>query len=303
MNDQESGWVVPRLEAQRVLDSLQSPVQSVAGYTTLEVLQQQARDRTAYQAYHAVPELKHTLTGIVERFGEPARMQMMQALLASFIRDFNAEELPFRITEDVQALYQQSFMRILAAPAGHWQIDDIFFKDLALVSGYLFPAGERVIEPFSALQRSLALTGGARQGWRFVRACLAAGGNRPVFRLHVHLSEAPSLSAQSWRLTCIRLARMLRINPGIKGIAGAAWFYDPAVVQVSPHLHFINDMLAGQGASWFFSHIEGENSGALISSTTRQQAYAAGRYVPRNYSMFWPRRCALRWLETQQVEP
>lgn len=292
-----------QLEAERVLDSLQAALQRVAGYTTLDDLQQLALRRAAYQPYHALPGLKDKLLAIAGRFDEPTRMELMQALLASLIRDFNAEKLPFQTTEDIQALYQRSFMRILAAPARHWQVDDIFFKDLALASGHLFPAGERVIEPFSALQRSLALAGGARQGWRFVRACLAAGGNRPVFRLHVHLSEAPRLSAQSWRLTCLRLARMLRINPGIKGIAGAAWFYDPAVVQVSPHLHFINDMLAGQGASWFFSHIEGEDSGALISSTTRQQAYADGRYIPRNYSMFWPRRWALRWLETQEAKP
>ncbi len=292
-----SDYTVLREEAATALNQAWESLRRVAALTDIDSLLSQSRQRTRFQPYHALPALRATLTQIGEAYGRPTQARVMQGLLAALIREFNEDGLGFKATKDVCELYRRSLRRIVSTPVDQRRLNDSFFKDLALASGHLFPAGERVVEPCSVIQRSLLYRSGARQALSFARTCLRAGGTRPVFRLHVHVLEAPHLNPASWRHSCINLAEMLRINPGVKGIVGASWFYDPDLPAVSPHLAFINDLLRIGGASWFLSHEEGGDSGAFARSENRRTAFEAGQYTPRCYSVFWPRGNALAWLE------
>lgn len=290
-----------REDALELLAHAAGCLERVAPIAGLDVLIQQSTGCGKFDSYNARPELRETLAQIAVQFGIPTQSRVMQALLARLALDFQEEALDFRVTRSVRGLYAKSLSRILKTPVDDWHLDDRFFKDLALLSGHLFPVGERVVEPCSALQRSLFYRSGVGQALHFVRAVAQSGGFRPVFRLHVHLSEASRLSADSWQQACMHTVELLAINPRVKGVVGASWFYDPKLPEVSPHLSFINGLLRPAGAHWFFSHAEGKDSGALAKSVHRRSEFDAERYIPRCYVVFWPRQCALAWLDRIQA--
>ena len=41
---------------------------------------------------------------------------------------------------------------------------------------------------------------------------------------------------------------MLVLNPAVRGVAGVAWFYDPELLRVSPHLSYITQTLVRREA-------------------------------------------------------
>jgi hypothetical protein len=284
-----------REEAERVLQSARETLAQLSTGSDLEVLVAQARARKPYQSYNTLPALMQSLEKIGQDLGPTCQARVMQGLLARLTLAFREDGLGFTLTPEVRERYENSLRRILNTPAEDRRLDDLFLKDLALATGSLFPAGDRVVEPCSVLQRSLLFRSGPSQALRFLSCLLRAGGSRPFFRLHIHLSEASHLDEASWRQTCKCLAEMLQVNPWVKGVIGAAWLYDPALPMVSPRLGFINDVLRSAGAQWFYSHAEGGDSGAFATSRTRRDAARSAGYKPRCYVICWGRVAAIAW--------
>lgn len=271
-----------------------SPTSAVLGQ-----LQQQCYPAKAYQAYNQRPDLLANLAALPAQLG-CNREQLARLLMLKLLAEFLVQQLPLTITVDISNNYQRSFQRIYQQwvteadnklNTGH----DRLLKDIGLLTGALLPCAERVVEPFSAIQRSLIYCNGFTQAAAFIRALIAAKGNKPVCRLHIHLSEITNLTAQGWQLTCQQLAELMLVNPQLKGVVGACWFYDPAIATVSPKLAFISDLLSEMQASWFYSHNEDEKSGAFSRSETRKKAFNDGRYHPKSYVVFIPRNRLLAW--------
>ncbi|WP_213999923.1 hypothetical protein [Arsukibacterium sp.] len=290
---------------QTALQQLQlSPLlQNNESNEVLQHLQQQCYSIRAYQAYNQRPDLLTELNNLPAQLG-CSKAQLARLLILKLLTEFSLQQLPVAITNDISKNYQRSIQRIfqLWAHRSETQLpatDDRFLKDIGLLTGALLPCAERVVEPFSAIQRSLLYTHGITQAVGFVRALIAARGNKPVCRLHIHLSEISQLTASGWRLTCQQLGELLLLNPQLKGVVGACWFYDPAIATVSPKLAFISELLNEMQASWFYSHAEGEKSGAFSRSESRKQAYEAGQYQPKNYVIFIPRKRLLAWHKRQ----
>lgn len=274
----------------------------VAGHVDedyLSTLQRESQPRLDYAQYNAVPALSSVLESVRVRDGLQAMQCVMYHLLCRLVSSFDVQSLPFSVVPEVAESYATSFSRILRLEPEQIDLDDRFMKDLALAGGRLYPAAERVVEPFSVIQRSLLYSGGWLQAYRFARALAESGGNKPVFRLHVHLSETSRLSEHSWYRTCVFVAKMAEVNPAIRGVVGGSWFYDPLISTVSPRFSFIGETIADGGAELYFSHVEGAQSGALSRSRTRREAFENGHYVPRNFALFWPRRSLIKWLKRQ----
>ncbi|WP_372628155.1 hypothetical protein [Arsukibacterium sp.] len=279
-------------------------LQNSATSEVLKQLQQQCYPAKAYQAYNQRPDLLTNLAALPLQLG-CSREQLARLLMLKLLAEFSVQQLPLATTVDISNNYQRSLQRIhqLWANATETQLQksDIFLKDIGLLTGSLLPCAERVVEPCSAIQRSLLYNKGFAQAVNFLRVLAEARGNKPVCRLHIHLSEIKQLTAAGWRQTCLQLAELLLLNPQLKGVVGACWFYDPAITTVSPRLAFISQLLSEMQASWFYSHAEGESSGAFSRSATRQHAYAAGQYKPKNYVIFIPRRRLLAWYNRQKM--
>ncbi|MDX1538462.1 hypothetical protein [Arsukibacterium sp.] len=284
---------------QQVSTLLHSTISSAA----LQQLQCQCYATAPYQSYNQRSDLHNSLATLPAQFG-CSKTELVRLLMLSLVAEFSLQQLPLTISSEISDNYQRSLQRIVklwcsADNASLPKTDDKFLKDIGLLTGALLPCAERVVEPFSAIQRSLLFCNGVTQAAGFIRALIAAQGNKPVCRLHIHLSEINQLTAAGWRQTCQQVAQLLLLNRQLKGVVGACWFYDPAIAAVSPKLAFINELLSEMQASWFFSHSEGDKSGAFSRSASRKQAFENGQYQPKNYVIFIPRNQLLAWYKRQ----
>lgn len=289
------------------LEQLQlSPLlQNHAVKIALKQLQRQCYPPVPHRAYNQRPDLISSLQQLPGQLGCSTN-DLARLLIFKLIAEFSTARLPLALPEEVNYNYQRSIDRIWQiwlsdSSAVLQHINDRFLKDVGILAGALLPCTERVVEPYSAIQRSLLYNHSFSQGWRFVNALIQARGNKPVCRLHIHLSEINELTAAGWQQTCLELAQLLSLNKQLKGVVGASWFYDPAIASISPKLAFISELLTEMQASCFFSSLENEKSGAFSRSASRKKAYARGQYQPKDYVVFMPRGQLLAWYKRQSL--
>ena len=83
----------------------------------------------------------------------------------------------------------------------------------------------------------------------------------------------------------------MRALPQAKGAFGTAWFYDPAVKQVSPRIAFAQDLQVGRGGYRLkIGSNEAAIANALATSAERRNRYKDGSYIPTDYAIIWSRR-------------
>src|SRR5699024_5802471 len=145
----------------------------------------------------------------------------------------------------MQALLVTQARRIMHESADedvdHIRIEhDYFIKDLALVAGRLLPAGAELVQPHSGIPRRVLLSGGVRQFVKGIGYFFALRrGSHDYCALHMDNSELRDFNPKGWHQTYLRIAELLELNPQIAGVFGTAWFYDPVVAKISPHLAYL----------------------------------------------------------------
>jgi hypothetical protein len=92
-----------------------------------------------------------------------------------------------------------------------------------------------------------------------------------------------------------RLAKALAMQPSIKGIIAASWFHSPETFRVSPHLAWLNDVFAENGAFLTTLGPAGPNSGFLTGSIARRKLYQKGEFKPTIGLVLWARNDAIAW--------
>lgn len=179
--------------------------------------------------------------------------------------------------------------------------NDNFLKDLAMMCLRLLPCGAELVERSQALPRSLLYRGGLKQGARFLRLVMRVGGLGPFYQLHMDRRQLNEFNPRGWERTYLRIGALLRRNPEIRGVFGTAWFYDPTVSQISPHLAYLRTQRESNGAiNLRYGPSSSARSGALATSFTRRSLYDAGRYQPCSYYLVWPRESLLVWCSRQE---
>jgi hypothetical protein len=179
--------------------------------------------------------------------------------------------------------------------------NDLWAKDIALATGRLWHAGAQLIQPRMGLSRRLLLQGGAPTLLRGAAMLLMMRGHYPLYEMHTANHTLRYFSADGWAEAYRRIARALARDPEVKGVFGTAWFFDPAMERVSPHLAYLRQFPLDGGA--VFLKVETSDSGrrdALSNSFPRQALHQAGKYDPQDYLMIWSRRAILAWLSRQR---
>ena len=189
--------------------------------------------------------------------------------------------------------YVDSFQRILdqiEADPGFAELGrDSFLKDLWIVRVVMIPAFAQVWWPHSGLSAQAVLRRGpAAAAYVFLRC----RGRSPFLEGHTHDPVAKAYwNEPGWR-EALRLAALaLPALPQARGVFGTAWFYDPALREVTPRLSFAQDLQVGRGAH----RIEiGSNEGAIANATAtsadRRSRYEAGTYLPTDFAIIWSRK-------------
>jgi hypothetical protein len=252
----------------------------------------EAADRLAgaVREYNKVPEAAASL---VAALPETLRAPWLCALVAWHIGRFGPAFAATRLDDEFALHYADAFQRILdqieADPGFADLASDSFLKDLWLVRLVMIPAFAQVWWPHSGLSAKTVLRAGPAAAAHVFLRC---GGRRPFLEGHTHDPVARAYwNEAGWR-EALRLAALaLPALPHARGVFGTAWFYDPAILEVTPRLSFAQDLQVGSGAHRIRIGSNAEAvKNATATSSDRRSRYQEGSYLPTDYALIWSRR-------------
>lgn len=226
-------------------------------------------------------------------------------LLADLPERLAREPLPASIAALIALETERIAGELGSHPDAFYDPDtDAFLKDLGILTLRLLPCGAELAQVRAGVPRSLLLRGGLAQLlrglWFFGHR---TAGFAPFVSLHMDIRNLAAFTPEGWDQTYLRLADLLRARPQLKGVFGTAWFYDPAMTWVSPHLAYLRERRIEGGAAGFsFGPTEAARANALARSARRRQLVEAGRYTPRSYYLVWPRADLLAWAERRRSD-
>jgi hypothetical protein len=286
------GRVPYRVRAQAVAEALSSvsPVLTDACAALPFERFEAAHDKG--RKLHKYNEVPAEAAALLETLPEEARAPWLCALLLWHMERFESAFAASRLHEEFAFHYADAFHRILdqieADPRFAELHSDSFLKDLWLARAVMIPAFAQVWWPRSGLSaRSVLSAGPAAAAYVFIRC----GGRQPFMEGHTHDPMAKAYWNESGWGEALRLAALaLPSLPHLCGAFGTAWFYDPALKEVTPRLAFAQDLQVGRGAHRMRI---GSNQAAIANATAtskdRRARYEAGTYLPTDYAVIWSR--------------
>lgn len=239
--------------------------------------------------YTHVPQ---AAAALLDGVAEELRSHWLSALLLWHAERFDTAFAATGLPAEFALHYSDTFHRLLDQvekdPGFADLSSDSFLKDLWLARLVMIPAFAQVWWPWSGLSGRDVLRGGPAA---LAHVFLKCGGRRPFLEGHTHDPVARAYwNEAGWR-EALRLAALaLPALPRAKGVFGTAWFYDPAVREISPRIAFAQDLQAGHGA---FRLRIGSNEAAIANATAtsaeRRNRYKEGVYLPTDYALIWSR--------------
>ncbi len=174
---------------------------------------------------------------------------------------------------------------------------DFFQKDLDFALGESFPCGAQVVDPrtyflWRSVLRALSRSGNTKSVFNLLRA----GARGPWFGIHTESRYLVEFNEAGWDVCYRRIADLLLHFPDVRGMMGTSWFYDPALITISPRLAYLQLRPTERGAFLIrhgTSRIDIER--ATQTSKTRRTLYETGEYRPTAYTLVWPRRQLIAW--------
>jgi len=247
-----------------------------------------------------------TWEDINDNYGEACFEAFQQVTMLTLMRNYEKRSLRKEYTDDIISRFEITYARIIKSIKDpsfqcYRTNNDILLKDLALCRQKVFPAGAQIVEPLSSFHRSILYRGGIHQSFDVIKLLFESGGNRPWYQIHTHLSELDEFNPDGWNRTYVRIAKMLEKHVEIKGMFGGSWFYDPALESISPRLAYLRLIPQENGAHVFYSN-DDLDGGALSTSPTRRSLFEKGEYLPKSYSLIWPREAMIDWAKHYKIE-
>lgn len=234
---------------------------------------------------------------------------LKQALVAKMALHLPTILKKMDLPASILALYPNAFGRLadFLKRAGNDPYDltgEFFCKDIRFVLGLSIPNGTCVFDMISQIALpSVILSGFRSRSVAGILRYFLAGGPKPWFRAHIDSRYLTEVNEQGWDNFFLRLAELLERRKDIRGYVGTTWLYDPQVPKISPRLSYWQKY-PGNGGAFLLKH--GTQSSdikhALKTSETRRRLYKEGKYTPTCYSMVWPRKELIGWVERMKRE-
>ena len=194
----------------------------------------------------------------------------------------------------------ETFARF-ARPQPHFSsffdLDGWRFQEMAqLVTLRAFPAGQHDWW-VDGVPRTVALRTHPLALPRLLSTLAAMGGRLPLarFRLNFWRPNPLVLLKSEAERSYWRIAQAMELRPELRGLMAYSWFYAPEVGRVTPHLAWMRDLFAEQGAYLGEMEHAPAESGYLTGSAKRRKLHEDGRFHPRVTLVLWPRRSLLAW--------
>jgi hypothetical protein len=252
----------------------------------------EAEDRVA-GTVHPYTRVSPATAALIDNLPQELRAPWLCALLIWHMGRFEQRFEASRLHPEFALYYADHFHRILdqiAADHDFAELDsDSFRKDLWIARVVMVPAFAQCWWPHAGLAARDVLRAGPKAAAKVFLGC---GGRRPFLEGHTHDPVAKAYWNEAGWKEALRLAALaLPAFPKARGVCGTAWFYDPAILEVTPRLGFAQQLQIGKGA---FRFVIGSNEAAIRNATAtssdRRARYLEGTYIPTDYAVVWPRK-------------
>lgn len=199
-----------------------------------------------------------------------------------------------KLTDELKELQLIEFSRIIETMDAtndlfYLNNGDLFLKDLSLCSQKMIFAKAQLLEVYVKKSPRMFLYGNIltklKNTLKFIKEFRGRG---PYLEIHTSEKHLDHFNEVGWRETYRLSADLIKINPDIKGIIGASWFYDPSLSNISPRLEYLRkEPIIGGG--YFIEMYSDADSIDLATRTspTRKQLYQDGKYLPKKYMLIW----------------
>ena len=132
---------------------------------------------------------------------------------------------------------------------------------------------------------------------RVLRAVTAMKGFDRMLMPHLNARrKSPWLTETAANRSYYLMAQALERMPAMRGICAASWFRSPAIVEVAPHLAWVNRVFVDNGGVVTTVGPADANSGVFANNPQRRALYEAGKFRPLVGLNIWPREAALAWM-------
>jgi hypothetical protein len=250
------------------------------------------------------PEILRQCEEIAARSGLQAIELYHKALLVWLIENYEQRRKRHRIPDSILSLILQEFDRILsgiesAEDGFYLHKNDLFAKDLGLCRLKMLPCGSEVVDQWSGVPRSTLLRGGISQLFQSAMFFgTRLGSFKPLYESHWDRRLVRQFTALQYDLCYVRIARLLELNPEVKGMFGASWWYDPQLEYVAPELQFLSKTPVENGARIFHVGPDSDvTKDATQFSKKRKLLYESGEFTPSRYMLVWARSDMLDWAD------
>ncbi len=234
--------------------------------------------------------------------GQDAGGDLKRGLIAAWAQTLPGRAAAADLPAEVHALYPDWTGRLAAfLLAGTGDYDpDFWAKDVRFVLGLSVPAAQtQVIDLCSRLGRGEVLRHTRdRRDWGALAAYATAKGWDAWLEVHTESRHMADFNEAGWDRAWEAAAAILRLRPEMRGVIASSWFYDPSLETVSPRLAYLRINPTRNGA--FMIHqgpAEIHSQRAAAFSPSRRALIEAGTYMPRSWTVAWPRAALLRWAE------
>ena len=214
-------------------------------------------------------------------------------------RALTRELAPFGL-KGTAPLVEDRIRRLLAAGGKKDSLplltDERMVYDCLVLSGRRLPLGIYHAE-VGAVPRSLLVRLPPADAWHLARyLALEMRGFGPTLGIHLPKQMDRPLTEQDYVEAHLLAVPLFERNPILKGFYNAAWYYDPAIASISPHLAFLPLFASRHGAiALGVGSSEDVVADATLKSSTRRRLYQAGEYSPKSFARIWSRRRFLEW--------
>lgn len=140
-------------------------------------------------------------------------------------------------------------------------------------------------------------------GWSVIPAYAAAQAWKPWLEVHTESRELSDFNEAGWDRAWATAAEILKRRPGMAGMLGSSWFYDPPLEQISPRLAYLRLNLLKHGA--FMVHQgpgEIHTERAATRSATRAALIESGDYTARSWIVAFPRAALIHWADARKMQ-
>jgi hypothetical protein len=251
---------------------------------------------------------KRVFEKIISDYGLPALSLYHKLALSLFIKDSLERLTKENLPNEILQLYYEWFERVLedfsTQPDDYYNHDITSFQmDVGVCALRIIPVGGAWTVHICRIELGPFVSGGAGQFFDYLKFILfKTHGFTPFCVIHTFPRYLRHFNEKEMDLSYLRIAKLMRRNPRIKGFYRRSWFLDPKLDDISPNLGYLRQIPLQNGAKMFSGGSKKSDiDNSLAMSPLRRKLYKQGKYLPTGYAYIWPRKDFLEWADKTDI--